>query len=558
MNFHQLLLLLKVKFKILLNGFLKGELKKRIRKLFALVGGAVLFIFLYIWIYEILSVLSKSTAVNFALTENILIVAFLGFFIFLLASGITISIHYLFISSDLPLLMSSPVAQNTIFTFKLLEAIFANSTFFFFLGMPFFIAYGIVAQAAWFYYPVMILSAFCFLSVPISISFLGALLIVKVIPASRARELMAILLAIVSFGIWMALQVVRASQFDQSSSEFDPQTFEKLGQISHSIFLNYLPSTWAARSLSGIASDNFAFFAANFFPLILLTAVLFYLAMKLSTAAFDKGLISNKQSITIRKRKKREADDSLSFSNTGNSIIGTITSIFKRDLKLFTRDSRQITNQIMFVAMMIFLPLIQNDPQSESTFSAYRPYIFVVMLSGFLAAQISSRLIPIETKSFWITKLIPQSGLKIIWAKFTISAVFGTLLSWVAVGIISFYFSSPPRVILLALFTTSGLSALLSSVGLLFGVSFAQFDWDHPKRMLSSGGGFLLSIALFVSTGILGGITALIYFLGNSFEMTPGIIDAGAVIINLIIIIASINFLILMSAKRLEKLEWKF
>ena len=163
-NLKSILLLFQIKLKILINGFTKGESKKRFRKIITLVGGSVLFVFIYLWLFELFTVLAGNTSLNTQLIDNAIMALFIMFFIFLLASGITISIHYLFISSDLPLLFSSPVSENSIFTFKLTEAIFANSSFFFFVGMPTFIAYGIITQASWIYYPFMIINAGFFFS----------------------------------------------------------------------------------------------------------------------------------------------------------------------------------------------------------------------------------------------------------------------------------------------------------------------------------------------------------------------------------------------------------
>ena len=49
MKLKHILLLLKVKFMILINGFTKGPIKKRTRKLVAVVGGGFIFFFLYKW-----------------------------------------------------------------------------------------------------------------------------------------------------------------------------------------------------------------------------------------------------------------------------------------------------------------------------------------------------------------------------------------------------------------------------------------------------------------------------------------------------------------------------
>jgi ABC-2 type transport system permease protein len=557
-NLKSILLLFKIKLKILLNGFTKGESKKRFQKIFVFVGGSVLFVFIYLWIFELLTVLANNTALNVQLIDNAMMALFLMFFIFLLASGITISIHYLFISSDLPLLFSSPISENTIFTFKLIEAIFANSSFFFFVGMPTFIAYGIVTHASWFYYPLMIINALFFLTIPVSISFLGALLIVRIIPASRAREFMAILLAIVSLGIWLILQVVRASAFDRSSPDFNPENMEQLGNISNISFLNLLPSTWAARALKGFSELDFNLIIYNFLPLLIIVICLFYICLRLSKSAFEKGIIGSEQSITVKKRISARKQKTGALPVFGNFFSNAVGSILLRDFKLFTRDSRQFTNILMFAAVMIIFPLIQKSDQFDGEFSLYRPYLFILFFGAMSAVQLSSRLIPLEKKSFWISKLVPQSGLSVIWGKFLLSFSFNTILTWLAVIFISTYFGHPFRLQILALLATFVLSGIFSATGLLFGIYYAKFDWDHPKRMLTTTGGLLMSLSTFLGTGILGGIVALIFVIGNFLQLSTQFIDIAAATAIILMAFIIVNIVNIISARKFEKLEWLY
>ena len=554
MNFKHILLLLKVKLLILINGFAKGPVKKRARKLFAVFGGAIIFFFLYKWIFEIFSTLATVNSVGSGLIDNFIIVAFLGFFIFLMISGITVSIHYLFISTDLPLLMVSPLSNNTIFTFKLIEAMFANSTLFFFMGIPIFIAYGIIAQAQWYYYPLMVISNILFLAIPISIAFLAALLIVRIIPPQRAREFMAILLGLVSLGIWLTLQIVRASTFDQNSTDFNPETMTSLQQISQSYLFNLLPSTWAARALTGFARSDLKIIMANFLPLLLFVICIFAICIQLSQNAFERGFISNEQSVTLRRKKKTKRSTVTDFKDIHSFIFGVSGSIFLRDLKLFFRDTRQLVSILMFAVMMLIIPLFQESENIDTEFAAYYPYIFILFFGAVISGSVSSRLVPLEGKSFWITKLLPQLSLKLVLGKSLLGFAISVFLAWSAVTINGIYFHHQWQIIIVALIITLCYAAAFSSIGTLMGMYLAKFDWDHPKRMLSPASGFILSI----SALLIGGIVIIIYVIGFQMQLSLELLNILAVsfifIISIIIVIAA-N---LGAAKKLEKMEWKF
>ncbi len=558
LSLKSLWLLLKIKAQILINGFTKGGTRKRYRKMLALAGGGVIFFAIFAWIFEFLNVLANTPALSQQLINNAILALFLLFFIFLLASGITISIHYLFISSDLPLLLSSPLTEQTIFSFKLIEAIIANSSFFLFVGMPTFVAYGIVQHARWFYYPLMLLNAICFLAIPVSFAFLGALLIIRIIPAQRAREIMAILLAIVSMGIWLIMQIVRASSFDSASPNFKPDNIALLIRLSDFFFLNMLPSTWAARTLEGLVHIDYALILFNFLPLLIIAWCLFYFALKLSKKAFAQGLVGDQQSVTIRKKKRIPPAKAVRKPVPANFLSTPMGSIFIRDLKLLVRDSRQLTTILMFTAMTIIFPLLQQTEQQNYEFGLYRPYLFIILFGAMAANQLSSRLFPLEMKSFWITKLLPQSGLRIIWGKFLLSFSLSTILLWLSVTIISTYYGHPWRIRLLAMLAIMALAFLFSATGLFFGFVYARFDWDHPKRMLSSIGGLLMSLSTFVGIGLMTGIAALSYLLRNllNFSLLFADIAASAGVILISFTLAIVFNLI--TAKKLKRMEWQF
>jgi ABC-2 type transport system permease protein len=554
MHLKHILLLLKIKLRILINGFAKGNLKKRLRKLVALIGGGFLFFFLFKWIFDIFTTLSAVTTIGTGLIDNFIIVVFLSFFVFLMISGITVSIHYLFISSDLPLLMVSPLSNNSIFTFKLIEAMFANSTLFFFMGIPIFIAYGIITQAQWYYYPLMVINALLFLAIPISIAFLGALLIVRMIPPQRAREFMAILLGIVSLGIWLVLQIVRASTFDKNSQDFNPHTMTSLQQISQKFLFNLLPSTWAARSLSGFAHSDLRLVLLNFLPLLVFVACIFMICIQLSKNAFRQGFISSEQSVTLKRKKKIQRTGVSDVKGVQSLFSGVPGSIFVRDFKLLFRDTRQLVNILLFAVMMVILPLLQTSEGFGSEFAVYYHYAFIIFFGAIISGQIGSRLIPLEGKSFWITKLVPQSPLSLILGKFMLGFSLSLMLLWTAVIIISIYFHHPLYIILLALITTLCFASAFSSLGLLIGTYFSRFDWDHPKRMLSTTGGLLLSLSAF----LIGGLVIVIFVIGYQFQLSLDFLNI--LVIGVIFLLSLIILLLsnLGAAKKLEKMEWEF
>jgi hypothetical protein len=215
-------------------------------------------------------------------------------------------------------------------------------------------------------------------------------------------------------------------------------------------------------------------------------------------------------------------------------------------------------NIVMLAAMMVILPLMQKQEQFESEFSLYLPHIFLIFFAALIAGQISSRLIPLEGKSFWITKLSPQPSSRILGEKFILGFTTSTVLAWIAVIIIGISFHHPLRLMVLAIAVSMSFSGVLSSMGLLIATRFARFDWDHPKLMLSSAGGLLLSLASLFIVGAIGGMIALIYIFGKSLGFSIQSLDILAGSFTIVLSSLLIFFFIMLGAKKLDKLEWQF
>jgi len=561
-------LLLKNKIRIFFNGLFRDHLTKRRRKLISLAGGTLIFYFVYTWIFDIFSVLLTSQDQGIVLINSLLVIFFSGFLLFLFASGVTIAIHYLFVSSDLTLLLSSPLSNRTIFCYKLIESIFANSSFFIFLGAPIFVAYGVVTNAAWFYYPLMIVDVFIFLAFPICLSFLIAIGVVRLMPATRAKELMTAALGVLSIGIWFFLQIIRAAQLNPQSVEYHP---ERIAQIQQWSQMKFFPATYAANSLIAFSQMDARAIAENFIPMVLLIMLVFSATLLLSEKLFKEGLIglsekrvtkmfdyaastalgsrySNKEK-TTRKQKP----DEIPVYNIFSSVAG---QIFLRDLKLLTRDFRHLTNVLILCAMMIIFPLTRASEITDSATELLLPFIPVMMLSAIASSQLASRLIPLEGKSFWMMLAAPQSWNKMLTGKFFVSFILNTIAVWAAIAIAGIYLHPPSRIIILLFFSSAALTWVMSVFGLVLGSIFSNFDWEHPKKMLTSGGGLLLAAGSFIFVGFWSALLTVLYTFGADFVSTL-FLDMVEIVFGLLLMITTTIIGFRICTRKLSNLEWK-
>lgn len=548
-------LLLKNKFRTIYNGYVKESDTRGRRKILALFAAGLVFYAVYNWAHELFRVIMISQKGDVTFMLNLLIIFLFGFFIFLFFSGITVSIHYLFVSGDLPLLLSSPLSGKIIFSYKLIESVFANSSFFLFVGIPIFIAFGEVAQNMNLSYILgMMFTVLAFITLPVSISFIISLFIVRVLPASRAKELMAVLLGLISLGLWFFIQIFRTEEFNRFSADYNADKISQLSLFSGNYLIEYLPSSLAAKSIFAFAMNDYQQLIAGFIPLVIITSIVIIAALLLAQKVFDAGIISPySESGKIRKTRSRSGTALL--KRYDEIFRTTMISVFLRDIKLLFRDFRHLTSTMILVIMMIIFPLIRAGDDTYLADEAFLLFIPIVFFSGIISGQLSSRLIPLEGKSFWITMMAPQRWSRIIGGKFILAVVLNLGAIWIAVLVSSVYFHITFRVVAVVLALTFLITVSCSMYGLMIGSLFPNFNWEHPKRMLTSGGTLLLSIGSLAGVAVWVGGLSLIYtvFLGSSVWADMTAIMISSLITAFVLFIGT-----QLISRKMVYLEWNF
>ena len=98
----------------------------------------------------------------------------------------------LFASQESAFLLTTPVPDDHVFSYKLQGAIAFSSWAFVLLGSPVLIAYGMVVKggASWPYYPSLVLFFLGFILIPGTVGALLTLIIVNIVPRDRKQLLL--------------------------------------------------------------------------------------------------------------------------------------------------------------------------------------------------------------------------------------------------------------------------------------------------------------------------------------------------------------------------------
>lgn len=97
---------------------------------------------------------------------------------------------HLYAATDLNLLFTMPIPTRNIFWMKYIQSFIGIPLFVFvFVTIPL-VVYGIASGAHFLYYPVLLFTIFAVTILGLSITYLINLIIVQIVPASRANEFM--------------------------------------------------------------------------------------------------------------------------------------------------------------------------------------------------------------------------------------------------------------------------------------------------------------------------------------------------------------------------------
>ena len=536
-----LALLLQNRLRTMVNSVRYGGKKGR-RRLLGYIGLIVLPILVMINMYAVMKVMAASPQLGVHAIQLLLRNLLFGIFIMLVFSGLALVLHIFFLSRDLPLLLSSPIEIITIFKMKMFEATLANSTLFFGLALPVIITAGMVLQTPVLFWLLLLPLSALFLTIPTGISAFLAMGLVSIMPPRRAKNLSAVLLSLISIAVWLVFQLLRPEQFRASNAILPGKhLLETSARIAA-----WFPSDWLANSLIRVMQHDYA--GAAFHGSLLLAAGLFlhFATATLLQRAMRRDVFSSTESSG---RKHTLTLPAAWRDASGRTSL--FWSIARRDLKIILRDTHMLTQLLLFTLMMVLLPFLNRSGSTESgALRPYMPFLFLFVFSSMIGSSFAARMVPMERSAFGLLKLAPVRLGRVWLAKMMVSYGLTLTSGLAAAAIVALFHHTPLPALLRAIVLFAIVGGGTTAVGGLFGALFPNFEWDHPKRMLSAGSSLLLSLALLLFLLLVGGLVGLSLWLLHSPD--AGILASGFLSLGLL-------FLGTVTAgKKLERIEWRY
>ncbi len=407
-----------------------------------------------------------------------------------LSSGVTFSattaaISTLYLSEDLNFLLTQPIKTWRVFALKVTETFLNTAMVPVFLTIPLLLTVGVFFHAPVWAYPLMVLTALMTFAAPVGLGALLAVLLMRVAPVGRVREVSTGLGVLISAGLVYAIRALRPEVLIQKMQ--DPAQFETLLKNFASPSSPFLPPVWASQSIWGAAQGRLDW---GLLPLLILTVGLLAAATALATRAYQDGWARALDSSTPRldPTPKRATPTERLFAR-----LGPGGSLAYKDLRVTLRDPTQWSQLLVVVALAgVYLVSVKAVPIPIPQFRGILGYVQLAF-QGFIVSGVAVRLafpaLSTEAKAYWLLRTGPISAQQIVLSKF-----YGVLPVTLTLGLVMGIASARsmdlgPTLLLLSVLVSVSNAFVITALGVGLGAAAPKFDADNPAEIGVSPGG---------------------------------------------------------------------
>jgi ABC-2 type transport system permease protein len=442
-------------------------------------------------LYRVLRYFRSVPEIGDLLSTKLLGLALLAFSSILLLSNLITALSSFFLAKDLDLLAASPVHSIRFYLAKLTETTLHSSWMVALLAVPLFAAYGIVYHGGplW---PLVVLGAFIpFLVLPAVVGTALTLLLVNLVPARRAKELLSLIAIGTVASLVLVLRVAQPEQLVR------PEGFRSLADFVSMLQAPtnpWLPSEWAMRMLM-----NWLLQVADPQPVAWLwggTALGLGVGSVLYRALYRKAFSKAQESARV------------SAGGRWTDALGALLrwlpadrrEFILKDTRLFFRDPTQWSQLILLAVLILVylfniqaLPLFSGDrfPASVMTLVVF----LNLGLAGFVLAAIAARFlfpsVSLEGRQMWLLRSSPLDLRAMLWSKYWIGTAPLLVLALLLTSVTNLILRASPFMTLVSLVTMVIFTLAASALALSFGAFYPQFDTENAAQIPTSFGGLV-------------------------------------------------------------------
>lgn len=400
-------------------------------------------------------------------------------------SVLTTAITTLYSSSDLPFLLSLPVQPERVFYLKVTETYLNSALLPAVFTIPVLVGLGLERSAPLLYYPLAIFSLLALYALPVAFGSFIALILMRVAPAGRVKEISTALSVILAAGLIFALRALRPEQL----ATMTPEAFEDLLTRFANLNIAWLPTGWTSAAVWGALEGKLT---PSAFLLAGIALVALFMVARLAAFAYRDGWIRALDSGTPKLERKAKP---LSWWEKPYHWFGRGGSVMIKDNRLLMRDPSQWSQLLVLVALAgVYLVSVGSTSVNVQRF---KDAIGVLNLSflSFLLAGIGIRMaypaVSLEGEGFWLLRTSSLRSRDIVITKFLHTLPLMLTLG-VGIGVATALMIDLSPTLAIASPIAGFCSAMvISALGVGLGAAFPRFDATNPAEIPMSSGGLL-------------------------------------------------------------------
>jgi ABC-2 type transport system permease protein len=427
---------------------------------------------------------------NFKLLSMMLITAFA----LLIFSSILTSLSKLYLSRDLLLVHSLPVACHRVFLARWIDSTIDSSWMVVIFSLPVFISFGLVYTAGPYYYVCSGLALISLALIASALAVSAVTLAVRLVPASRMKSIFVFLGILFFVVLYLAVRLLKPELL------VDPEVFDTVMVYISAIQTPsspLLPSTWAFDAMKAAATGT-------------VTDSLFHLAISLSCAgALIFGIILMADLLYYDGFSKTQTAQVRLIRN--NTILEKITGFLPgptrayivKEIKSFFRDQSQWSQLFLIAALVVIyvynFKVLPLDKSPIKTVYLQNLLSFLNMgLALFVLTAVAGRFafpaVSSERDAFWIVRMSPASIGSFLWIKFFVYYLPLLILTEILIVATNLMLNVTPFMMALSTITVFVLVPGIVAMGIGFGAAYPDFKAENPAQTVTSFGGLVFMI----------------------------------------------------------------
>jgi len=429
---------------------------------------------------------------------------FMTFLAFLTFSGIVTALSTFFLSDDLRLLLTAPVAARRLFYARFAKTVAQASWMVIVFIAPVLLGVGVVRCAPVTFYVTSALTILPFAIIPVAVGTASTLLLVNVFPARRARDLLMLMGFLFVGSLVILLRMLRPEQLMRAESLPDLTGFFSTLQ---SPLTPLLPSFWAGELV-------FASLQGGWDPMhagaLWSTALVCCVGLRIAGERWHFAGYSRSQ----------EAPKARFAHFRGVDLIARMLplspvrkQLLVKDLKIFLRDVSQWSQLLLLLALvLIYLYNFRVlDLGRIPYMSGFVKNVYALLnlgMSGFILATVAVRfvfpMVSAEGRAFWLIRKSPVGMHDFLWSKFWTGLVPVLLLTETLTVSANELLDVDPFLKSVAAVAILFLSFALVGLATGLGARYPRFTADNPSEVSGSYGGVaFMVIAVLVVIAII-------------------------------------------------------